>query len=137
MKLKYIALLTLFVFIFNCNSNNEIENSNLIIGEWTLLETISGFGGTPQSYNIGDVTYHFNSDNTLEISSNISEFESVNSTYEIDEDCQFQDCINGNIVGLLIIGMDETNFLITLDETNLKFGTNAFDGTDFIFERID
>ncbi|WP_299130349.1 hypothetical protein [uncultured Winogradskyella sp.] len=108
------------------------------MGSWQLVETQVSFGAVSTFYEDNDVTYTFNSDGTLEIISTIAEFESQITTYEITEDCFFEDCppdLSFLVTDIITIG-DYRNLLLQIDEEILKFGTNDIgDGTDFIFER--
>jgi len=54
MKTIKLLILYLLVLLGSCNKNNLTE-AELIVGEWTWVETIGGFGGwthTPESLGI-------------------------------------------------------------------------------------
>ncbi|WP_299117873.1 hypothetical protein [uncultured Winogradskyella sp.] len=138
MRKHFLFLFIASILFINCDTNNDtVTNQHPIVGDWQLIETRDGFGGGSTFYNQNDVIYKFNSDNTLEVISTITEFESQISTYEISVDCFIEGCPgnNGNITDIITIDSDR-NIIEQLDDNNLWFGQQIFDGLDLIFERL-
>ncbi|ARV08160.1 hypothetical protein BTO05_00335 [Winogradskyella sp. PC-19] len=138
MRIRLLLLFLISLLFFNCNTEDDSTvNLHPIVGEWQLIETRDGFSGGSTFYNQNDVVYKFNSDNTVDITSTIPEFESRISTYEISFDCFIEGCPgnNGNITDIITIDSNR-NIIEQLDNSNLWFGQQIFDGLDFIFERL-
>ena len=72
MKTVYIFLF-LLVILSSCDDDNDVNIDNPFLGEWHLISLTGGFSPT-ETYQVGDIIWGFNSDDSLEIeiSTNIS-----------------------------------------------------------------
>jgi len=137
LKLRILFSFFLVTFFSNCSNDNDANEIHPIVGEWNLVETKTGFGANSTFYNFGDVIYRFNNEGSLEIESNIPEFDSQTLDYEIVFECVFIDCFGEEEPSDILIIDDSREPVLFLDESNLVFGTNNIgDGTDYFFERV-
>ena len=69
--MKQLLLLLMLVGIFNSCTKDEVSTNAAIDGEWNLMIYSAGIGGY-ETYNKDDVTWTFNSNNTVDVLINIT-----------------------------------------------------------------
>lgn len=98
------------------------------------MEIINFQDNPRQEFNENDVVFTFSSDGSLTVESNVEDFQSYDSTYELIVDCLISGCPNGEIASqILVIGTTRHEFI--RDGNEIRFGTGYVDGPSYVLER--
>ncbi|MCB0444073.1 MAG: hypothetical protein R2812_01185 [Gelidibacter sp.] len=106
-KLFILAVLS-FTFLTNCNSDDTNSTTNPLSGLWNLTHISGGIAGFDQSYEIGDITWSFNTETQMvtivnNVINNFTVLQSGTYTYSVltTDDQEASLIINDMNLGIL------------------------------------
>lgn len=131
MKTFFLNILVFTTIFVSCDKDETTTTTtDELYGEWSLVENSKGFGGS-ETFEINDIIWKFNSDNTINVTLNVTpDLElplGITGVYEYT--------LDGNQITLPDGSTFE--FILLLDGTILRLSANgASDGDIISFEKI-
>ncbi len=130
MKTFFLNIFVIATIFISCDKKEETITTDVLYGKWSLMENSKGFGGS-ETFEINDIIWEFNSDNTVSVTINVTpDLElplGITGVYEYS--------LDGNYITL----PDGVIFEVTIlsDINTLRLSNNgASDGDIISFEKL-
>ena len=128
--MKSILYLTLFLLFSSCDKNNETEETDTVIGKWSLVQVTAGFS-PKETYDSGVILWEFNVKNQIVVDINSELDKSSNVPIKNDGTYNFEFIENK-------IKIENIEYEYLLDAKNLTLLDQvASDGPKLEFIKID
>ena len=131
MKTFFLNILVFTTIFISCDKEEPTTITDELYGEWSLIYSLSGGFGWPETFELNDIIWKFNSDNTISVTLNVTPVSEIplgiTGVYEY--------ALDGNHI---ILPDGKTfEFILLSDGTTLKLSQHeAADGPVITFEKL-
>jgi hypothetical protein len=128
--MKTIFLILSLFFITSCDKSDETnQETNDLVGSWHLTSFNPGFGQT-ENYNTGDITWSISSDNSINVTLNVT----TSTQLPLNENGDY----SYNIISNDSVSVESVNYKYELVEQTLRLLDNpSSDGIILTFQKVE